>query len=156
MKNDPYAYPPRLMNRVEAARYVGISTTTFDRLVAQGQLPKSKRFSGNSRVMWDRIALDLAVNDLPDADEGPRQTLTQQMLEQYRNPEKVKEREERERQAEQRLWDEARRLIVRDSGVAWGTLANLLGRDKYDPALISEKTGLNIERTGGAWFGTPK
>lgn len=61
---DPFLYPPRGMERAEAARYLGIGTTKFDELVGRGVLPKPKRIDG--AVRWDRIALDLAFGDLPE------------------------------------------------------------------------------------------
>lgn len=62
---DAIAYPPRGLSRDEAARYVGISSTKFDDLVTRGDMPKPKRIDG--RVIWDRFALDMAFNALPDA-----------------------------------------------------------------------------------------
>lgn len=63
---DAFAYPPRGLSRDEAARYVGVSSTLFDEMVADGRMPKPKR--ANSRVIWDRIALDAAFSDLPGED----------------------------------------------------------------------------------------
>jgi predicted DNA-binding transcriptional regulator AlpA len=63
-----YAYPPRLMSREEAARWVGVSPSLFDQLVADSRMPSPKRI--NSRVVWDRYQLDAAVEDLPDRDAG--------------------------------------------------------------------------------------
>lgn len=60
---DGFAYPPRGMARDEAARYIGVGTTKFDELVADGRMPKPKRIDG--RKVWDRLALDLAFTDLP-------------------------------------------------------------------------------------------
>lgn len=59
-----YAYPPRGMGRLEAARYVGVSPTLFDEMVSDRRMPKPKRV--NRRVIWDRLALDAAFSDLPD------------------------------------------------------------------------------------------
>lgn len=64
MKSDPYPYPPRGMNREEAARYIGVGTTKFDELVKDGRMPKGKRIDG--RVVWDRYKLDVSFTDLPD------------------------------------------------------------------------------------------
>ncbi|MCI5078244.1 hypothetical protein [Oricola sp.] len=61
---DPIAYPPRGMNRDEAARWIGVSTTKFDELIARNLMPRPKRIDG--RVIWDRYALDAAFTDLPD------------------------------------------------------------------------------------------
>ncbi|WP_420406946.1 helix-turn-helix transcriptional regulator [Hoeflea sp.] len=62
---DAIAYPPRGLSRDEAARYVGVSSTKFDDLVTRGDMPKPKRIDG--RVIWDRFALDMAFNELPEA-----------------------------------------------------------------------------------------
>lgn len=63
-KRDALAYPPRGLCREEAARYVGVGTTKFDEMVADGRMPRPKRVDG--RTVWDRIALDAAFTDLPD------------------------------------------------------------------------------------------
>jgi len=63
-KRDVLAYPPRGLCREEAARYIGVGTTKFDEMVADGRMPKPKRVDG--RTVWDRIALDAAFTDLPD------------------------------------------------------------------------------------------
>ena len=62
---DAFAYPPRLLGRDEAARYVGVSPAQFDRLVGDGILPRAKRL-GVGRILWDRVALDIAAGDLPE------------------------------------------------------------------------------------------
>ena len=59
------SYPPRGMRRIEAARYVGIGTTTFDAWVADGRLPAGVKEGGV--VLWDRLALDAAMDALFDA-----------------------------------------------------------------------------------------
>lgn len=65
------AVPPptrRGLNRVESATYIGISPTTFDGLVAQGQMPQPKRVG--ARKIWDARALDLAFDALPGDGDG--------------------------------------------------------------------------------------
>lgn len=62
MKTALYNYPPRGMNRETAARYVGLGTTKFDQMVIDGRMPKPKRIDG--RVVWDRLLLDSAFDDL--------------------------------------------------------------------------------------------
>lgn len=52
------------MSRVEAARYIGVGTTKFDEMVADGRMPKPKRIDG--RGVWDRLRLDAAFSDLPE------------------------------------------------------------------------------------------
>ena len=64
--SDPFALPPRGMNRMEAARYIGVGTTLFDELVADGRMPKPRRV--NARTIWDREELDDAFSALPRAD----------------------------------------------------------------------------------------
>jgi predicted DNA-binding transcriptional regulator AlpA len=62
-EGDPFAYPPRGLSRIEAARYVGVGTSLFDELVAEGTMPKPKRLHG--RVVWDRVELDMAFSSVP-------------------------------------------------------------------------------------------
>lgn len=58
---------PRGLSRVEAARYVGVSPSTFDKLVNSGEMPQPKRVGG--RRIYDRVALDAAF-DLLDMGAG--------------------------------------------------------------------------------------
>jgi predicted DNA-binding transcriptional regulator AlpA len=67
MKSDTIAYVPRGLRREEAARYVGVGATVFDRMVADGRMPKPKRVDGC--VVWDRVKLDAAFTDLPGDDQ---------------------------------------------------------------------------------------
>jgi predicted DNA-binding transcriptional regulator AlpA len=53
----PFAMP-RGLSRVEAARYVGVSPGTFDRLVEEALMPKPKRI--RARLVFDRLELDAA------------------------------------------------------------------------------------------------
>ncbi len=55
----------RGLNRVEAARYVGVSPTTFDKLVDTGQMPRPKQVG--ARRIYDRHQLDWCF-DLLDSD----------------------------------------------------------------------------------------
>lgn len=69
------ALPPptaRLLRRVEAAAYVGLSPTSFDRAVEDGVMPGPKRVYRTIRG-WDVLALDRAIDALPggDADVNP-------------------------------------------------------------------------------------
>jgi excisionase family DNA binding protein len=61
---DQTGYPPRLLRAESAARYLGMGTRTFLRLVAEGKLPKPKRIGG--MVAWDRYRLDAFVDDSND------------------------------------------------------------------------------------------
>jgi predicted DNA-binding transcriptional regulator AlpA len=62
----PASLPPRGLSRVQAAAYVGVSPSLFDMMIEDGRMPGPKRI--NSRVVWDRIKLDLAFDALPDND----------------------------------------------------------------------------------------
>jgi excisionase family DNA binding protein len=63
----PFACP-RGLSRTEAARYVGVSPGTFDKLVADGLMPRPKQV--RSRLVFDREAIDLAFSAL--GEEGER------------------------------------------------------------------------------------
>jgi predicted DNA-binding transcriptional regulator AlpA len=54
----------RLLSRTEAAAYVNVSPSTFDKAVTRGTMPQPKLFEG--RVVWDLTALDRAIDDLPE------------------------------------------------------------------------------------------
>lgn len=69
MKPTP-AYVPRGLRRTDAARYVGVSPTTFDEWVAAGLMPEPIRVGGV--VVYDSRAIDVAFDGLGGADrEGP-------------------------------------------------------------------------------------
>lgn len=57
------SYAPRGLSRTEAARYVGVSPSLFDKMVEDGRMPPAKQI--NSRVVWDRAELDLCFDALP-------------------------------------------------------------------------------------------
>ena len=59
---------PRGFSRVQSAGYIGVGATKFDEMVKDGRMPKPKRVDG--RNIWDRYALDLAFEDLPNKDDG--------------------------------------------------------------------------------------
>jgi excisionase family DNA binding protein len=67
-RTDAYSYPPRGLCREEAARYVGVGTTTFDAMVEDGRMPKPIR-TGH-RVIWDRLKIDAAFSDLGEDREN--------------------------------------------------------------------------------------
>ena len=52
---DHLAYPPRAFRADRAAAYLGVSTSKFHVLVAQGRLPKPVRIDGIT--LWDRFSL---------------------------------------------------------------------------------------------------
>lgn len=65
----------RGLNREEAARYIGVSVTTFDKLVADGRMPKPKMLG--SRRIFDRLALDRHFDELsagPEPDHNDFET----------------------------------------------------------------------------------
>jgi hypothetical protein len=59
--------PRRGLSREESAMYIGVSPSLFDQMVADGRMPGPKLV--NSRTIWDRWALDLAFESLPDRDD---------------------------------------------------------------------------------------
>jgi predicted DNA-binding transcriptional regulator AlpA len=52
------------LSRAEAAEYIGVSTSLFDELVADGRMPPAKQI--NSRKVWMRPRLEKAFAELPD------------------------------------------------------------------------------------------
>ncbi|WGD29861.1 hypothetical protein AncyloWKF20_19240 [Ancylobacter sp. WKF20] len=64
----PPSLPPRGLSRVVAAAYIGISPPLFDEMVRDGRMPSPKLI--NSRIVWDRVALDRAFEALPQRDSG--------------------------------------------------------------------------------------
>ena len=62
---------PRGLSRLQAANYVGVSPTLFDRAVHQGKMPKPFRLYG--RVLWDIRKLDAAITalDTDDCTDDP-------------------------------------------------------------------------------------
>lgn len=58
--------PRRALNRAEAAVYVGLSATAFDKLVQDAKMPKPVRLG--TRVVWDIHALDAAFDRLAELD----------------------------------------------------------------------------------------
>ena len=56
------------VNRVEAARYIGVCPTTFDKLVAKNKMPKPKRIG--TRRIWDVRRLDLAFDAIAGDDDA--------------------------------------------------------------------------------------
>ena len=63
----------RGLSREEAANYIGIGPTKFDKMVKDGRMPRPKRVDG--RVVWDLRKLDAAFDALeendPDKPEAP-------------------------------------------------------------------------------------
>lgn len=61
----PFAVP-RGLNRLEAARYVGVSPGTFDKLVDEGVMPRAKRI--RARLVFDRVELDAAFDAIGEVE----------------------------------------------------------------------------------------
>jgi excisionase family DNA binding protein len=68
LKPDAISYPPRGMSKEEAARYVGVSPTTFDRMIVDREMPKPRQMRG--RTVWDRAELDMAFSAMPHQGAG--------------------------------------------------------------------------------------
>jgi predicted DNA-binding transcriptional regulator AlpA len=60
-------YTPIGLSREEAAQHIGIGTTLFDEMVADGRMPPPKCI--NSRRVWSRVAVEQSFALLPD--DGP-------------------------------------------------------------------------------------
>lgn len=56
----------RGLSREQAANYIGIGLTKFDKMVKDGRMPRPKRLDG--RVVWDLRKLDAAFDALEDDD----------------------------------------------------------------------------------------
>ncbi|WP_108259389.1 hypothetical protein [Mangrovicoccus ximenensis] len=54
--------PARMLSRVEAAAYVGVSPSFFDSLIAEGTMPQSLQL--RRRRLWDVRQLDAAIDHL--------------------------------------------------------------------------------------------
>lgn len=65
----PLSLPPRGLSREQAAAYVGVSPSTFDKLVAEGTMPVPKRLK--NRSIWDRQRLDACFDALDDGGANP-------------------------------------------------------------------------------------
>ena len=65
----PAGILPRGLSRRDAAEYCGLGLSTFNARVAEGALP-GPIFHGRCRV-WDRLALDRAINCLSGIADQP-------------------------------------------------------------------------------------
>jgi predicted DNA-binding transcriptional regulator AlpA len=65
----PASLPPRGLSRVQSAAYIGVSPSTFDKLIADGVMPGPKKVRG--RVVWDRKRLDECFDALDDGGANP-------------------------------------------------------------------------------------
>lgn len=72
---------PRGLDRAEAAAYIGLSPASFDREVRDGRFPRPLPLAtgkGKNRLrgIWDRAALDAALDQLSGISGGPPQPLS--------------------------------------------------------------------------------
>ncbi|MDA1023940.1 MAG: hypothetical protein O2817_11465 [Proteobacteria bacterium] len=61
---------PQGLNREESSVYVGTGTSLFDEMVNDGRMPKAKK--ANTRKIWYRPALDMAIANLPTEEEAKK------------------------------------------------------------------------------------
>lgn len=61
--------PPRVLSRGQAAKYLGLGISTFDRLVEAGLMPKPLKLPMR-KVLWDRRAIDHALDRLSGMANG--------------------------------------------------------------------------------------
>lgn len=59
------------LNRQQAAEFVGVSPTTFDRLVARGHMPRPRQIPETRRLVWLRSELEETLNELPTVAPNP-------------------------------------------------------------------------------------
>lgn len=71
--------PRRGLSRPDAALYVGVGTSSFDKMVKDGTMPQPKKVG--SRVMWDIRELDSKFDDLPQAGDTDKSNLWDTALE---------------------------------------------------------------------------
>jgi predicted DNA-binding transcriptional regulator AlpA len=62
----------RGLSREQASNYIGVSATTFDKLVKEGRMPKAKHVT-DGRIVWDLWELDAAFDKLDNNEEAPKQ-----------------------------------------------------------------------------------
>jgi hypothetical protein len=60
----PDTLSPRLVGRLAAAAFIGVSPAKFDEMVGDGRMPRPKRI--DQRKLWDVRALNAKVDELPD------------------------------------------------------------------------------------------
>ena len=62
-------FQPAALSRIEAARYCGVSPSTFDQLLEAGVMPAPRVVPAVRRKLWLRVELDAALEDMPVAGE---------------------------------------------------------------------------------------
>jgi hypothetical protein len=65
----PASLPPRGLSRIQSVAYIGVSPSTFDKLIADGVMSGPKKVRG--RVVWDRKRLDECFDALDDGGANP-------------------------------------------------------------------------------------
>lgn len=73
MEVDQFRYAPRGLSRIDACRYLGLTLQLFDDMVKDGRMPPPK--VADRRLIWDRVALDVAFASLPDQEVDNRSRL---------------------------------------------------------------------------------
>jgi len=58
----PVSFVGRGLRREQAAAYVGVSPSSFDKMVREGAMPEPIRW--HACVLWDRRQIDLAMDSL--------------------------------------------------------------------------------------------
>lgn len=57
-------FAPKGLSRLEAARHIGVSASTFDAMVKDGRMPRPKTVG--ARVLWDRLRVESYFDALPE------------------------------------------------------------------------------------------
>ena len=59
------------LNRRQAAEFVGVSPTTFDKLVDRGHMPKARQYPDTRRMFWLRSELEEVLYEMPTVTANP-------------------------------------------------------------------------------------
>jgi len=59
------------LNRRQAAEFVGVSATTFDKLVDRGHMPKARQYPDTRRMFWLRAELEEVLYEMPTVTANP-------------------------------------------------------------------------------------
>ena len=65
----PASLAPRGLSREQSAAYIGVSPSTFDKLISEGVMPSPKKLRG--RLVWDRKRIDECFDALNDDGDNP-------------------------------------------------------------------------------------
>jgi predicted DNA-binding transcriptional regulator AlpA len=74
----PPSLAPRGLSRGQAAEYIGVGITLFDKMVEDGRMPKPKRIDG--RVVWDKVKVDAAFAELDEPASASGATTTDRIF----------------------------------------------------------------------------